>query len=165
MTRAALAVVLVLGAIPASAHADAVDLPTVQCPAGSRAQPAHSPREGICAPETCTTDADCSAGTCEEMPLCVVPIQCGRGWDGGPFPDGGFPPPCSFDTTPAACGADGSCTSGSCQTRRVCVTPTAVEPVMRSGCGCHVGAASGEAGAWLLALGTLGILAARRARR
>ena len=45
------------------------------------------------------------------------------------------------------------------------ISVTAVEPVSRSGCGCHAGTASGDTAAWLLALGTLGLFAARRARR
>jgi hypothetical protein len=146
-------------------RADAVSAPTVTCPIGAIASAAHFPREGICAVHACTGNADCGTDAyCDTAPLCIVTMSCGGRFDSGPFPDGGFGPPCTFDTAPAACSADGTCTSGTCETRRVCL-PRPVAP--SAGCGCGVTPAHAGIGAvasilWLALAGARRMSSRRR---
>lgn len=147
-----------------SARADAVEPPPTNCPDGTVGGSSHS--GPYCALDSCSTDTDCASGeVCQPTSLCIGTMGCGGlQFDSGPYPDGGHEPPCMLTTANASCGT-AACASGTCMERSVCVSVTAVEPVSRSGCGCHAGTASGDTAAWLLALGTLGLFAARRARR
>lgn len=68
---------LLLLCLPAAiAHADAISPPPTTCVDGSMGVLCHGPPR--CAPATCTTDVDCSAGhVCRPQPLCIETISCG----------------------------------------------------------------------------------------
>jgi hypothetical protein len=152
---------LVLVGSAAIARADAVAPPPTGCPRGTHGESSHT--GPYCAPALCTTDADCTGGaTCQDETMCIAQQACGGlGFDAGPFPDGGFPPPCMFDSVHGLCESGGACTTGTCSTRRVCA---AAAPAPSAGCACSIGGRGYAMGAWLAAT-AIAITLVRRTRR
>jgi hypothetical protein len=140
--------------VASTAHADGI--PTLPpCPDGTRMLSCHGPR--VCAPDACTTDADCDGGdACRDVSLCSIASYCG----------GGRPPPDATSTGFAATSYERSCSEGcsageSCAAVRVCVAPSG--PTHTTYCGCHA-AGAGRGGA-SLAIATLAIAILARRRR
>lgn len=162
------------------ARADVVPEPPMDCLDGTVGETCHG--GPYCAPDTCTTDADCDAGeVCKDTDLCTATIDCG-GIDG----------PAPTTEVTASCGE--ACPAGdTCSLLKVCVTASSGtggttttggaggatvggaggsggsggNDVVVSGCSCRVpgtGTAVGAAGALLFALGLAG-LGGRRRRR
>jgi MYXO-CTERM domain-containing protein len=158
VARVGVSIAILLSASVAAA--DAVAPPPTDCPNGTHGESSHT--GPYCAPQTCSSDADCSGGqTCRELAMCIAQQACGGLMlDAGPYPDGGFPPPCRFDAVHGLCNAGAACTTGTCETRRVCAAP---EPSASPGCGCRAGAGGSIAGA--LAVIALGLAIAARRRR
>lgn len=155
--------VLVALSAASAARADAVGPPATSCPDGTHGEASHT--GPYCALDRCSTDADCTGGeTCQPLSFCIGSMGCGGlQFDAGPFPDGGFYPPCMIATANASC-ETAACGSGTCSEQSVCAAPPGT-PTSHGGCACHVGTRAGNALAWLVALGTLAVLAVRRTKR
>lgn len=187
----ALSATALLAAPPA--RADVVPEPPMDCLDGTVGETCHG--GPYCAPDTCTTDAECDAGkVCKDRDLCTATIDCGG--MGGPAP--------TTEVT-ASCGE--ACPAGdTCSVLKVCVTASSGtggaggattsggaggstttggtggasvggaggsgggggDDVVVSGCSCRVpgaGTAVGAAGALLFALGLAGLGGRRRRQR
>jgi hypothetical protein len=138
---------------PAAGHADAVEGPPDNCPAGS--DPATSHAGPHCRPRpSCMTDLTCDTGqACEEVRLCVVSVPCG----GRGFPDSG---PCFEPHVMGRCAADGSCAVGTCLIQNACIAPGSAS----GGCACGVMQRSRPV-LPLLMVGALGLALGYRRRR
>ncbi len=139
-----------------SAGADVVGPPPTDCPDGTEGDSCHG--GAFCSPKRCTDTAACAAGTsCQEVKLCIAPINCGsHGMT-------------SFvDSVKGSC-PSGTCVEGTCRPVSVCMAGASAPG---RGCSCAVAAApdrgrSGAAGgcAALLSLLAAAALLSRRGPR
>ncbi len=170
-TAVAVATLLSVGAVSRVAHADAVMPPPEECPDGTTPATGHCGPH--CEPIACESTADCAAGTCTSVAVCVETLVCA----GQVEPDADL----SQYERPSVlgpCEAD-ACAQGECQTLKICTTgsgptsgstggaaATATESSDSGGCGCTLaGRRSAPSGlVWLgLSAALLGL--ARRQRR
>lgn len=164
-TRVALALLFSLAAsltVARSARADVVGPPPESCPPLGTGSTCHG--GPYCAPDICTTEADCAPGqVCRDVSICVGPFDCTSGY--GTF---------TAEQIIGACGA--SCLPpAACATRHVC-TPAPGRDAGSSadaggayftsyGCGCGVPGGNVAAGAASLVIAAICGVALRRSRR
>ncbi|MCB9594508.1 MAG: hypothetical protein H6719_17380 [Sandaracinaceae bacterium] len=176
----AFALVLLVLVLPVPALADAVGPAPADCPSGAQGSTSHYGPN--CAPDPCTSDADCAAAhnrpagrTCGDAALCVETVTHEH-WRGNT----------TVVTSHGPCGAGDTCERGECQRGRFCVgappTPPApppaepdpepapeaasppVEPAATDDGGCGV-TRGPQPGLPALALAAVALAFARRRRR
>ena len=122
-----------LAAAGGVAHADAIEGPPEDCPAGSTGTSSHT--DTYCMPSSCPDDAFCTApsdrGTEREL-FCTANvglcIESRTAMPGGRFPDGVAPTPITYEVARAACTTDADCTAPAhCVVTSRCTPRTALQ--------------------------------------
>ena len=109
--------ILIFSFVLSTAMADAIEMPSDDCPNGSYGYASHA--GAWCQAGTCEATSECEQGqTCEEYSLCVEETE---------VPCGGMAQDTSCFVTKleafGPCNDDGSCDRGSCETAKRCVYP------------------------------------------